>query len=99
MDEAENNDSVMADARMGIRIEEFLASDVGRYLIDRAEMEESAAIEDLLSAKDGSHESLEARGKVGLARMFRAWLIEGVEAGISATLNLRIMETEIDDND
>ena len=86
------DDALLADARMGLRIEEFLASDVGRYLVDRGEAEEAAGIDALLAAEDGSKESQAARQRVGVARLFKTWLIEGVESGIAATLNLRLME-------
>lgn len=96
---SEAKDAMFAQATMGARIEEFLRSEVGRFLVARAQGQEQDGIEELLAAKDGTPESAEARMKIALARMFGSWLTDGINAGISATHNLRQTEEyDLDDD-
>lgn len=92
---SESKDAMFAQATMGTRIEEFLHSEVGRFLVALAQGQERDGVEELLLAKDGTPESAEARTKIALARMFGNWLADGINAGIAATHNLR-QEEEYD---
>lgn len=93
-------DSLEADARVGMQVELFLRSDVGRYLIGRAELEEQVAVDDLVAAKSNDFfANREIRNRIAVTRMFRDWLMEAVQAGIAAGHTLREQDDFFNDGD
>lgn len=79
-----------ADARVGMQVEVFLRSEVGRYILGRAEMEEREATEDLIVLKSNDfHGNRDARNRIAVARMLRDWLTEAVQSGIAAGVSIR----------
>jgi len=87
-----------ADARVGMQVETFLRSEVGQYLIGRAEQQENDAIEALI-ALDSWHflKIRKARNAIAVARSLREWLSDAVQAGIAAGANLQAEEDMLDD--
>jgi len=94
------NDKVLyADARIGMQVETFLRSEVGRYLIGRAEIQEKEAIEELIDLDSWQWLKVrKARNKIVVARSLRDWLADAVQSGIAAGANLQAMEDESDGN-
>ena len=85
-----DNNVLFADAMIGTQVELFLSSDVGRYLVGRAEMEEKAAILELVDAKPNDfHANREIRNRIAVVHMFRDWLADAVQSGIAAGIQLR----------
>jgi len=80
-------------AALGHNVEEFLASDVGDYLLQRAKNQEQAATESLLNlcfAGAPDAKLLEQYTmQVRVARMFQEWLGEAVETGIQALVLIK----------
>lgn len=82
-------------AVLGKMVEDFLTSDVGDYLLQRAKSQEEAATEGLLSlCFAGAPDPKELERftlQIRCARMFQQWLGEAVETGLQA---LELMKEE-----
>ena len=88
-----------ADARIGMQVETFMRSEVGRYLIGRAEIQEKEAIEELIELDSWQWLKVrKARNKIAMARSLRDWLADAVQAGIAAGANLQSMEDDLEGN-
>lgn len=77
---------LFAEAVLGRDAEDFLNSELGRYLVGRAEQEEATAI-DLLSRVSPWRRNRirELQNEIWRARSVRGWLAELVTAGRAAT--------------
>jgi hypothetical protein len=87
----EENPEVMV-AVFGRQVNEFMLSDIGRYIVQCAEMDESDALQDL--AKVDPHNPVkvsELQNKVWRARSVVNWLREAVQKGIEA---VQVLEGE-----
>jgi len=71
---SEVNKELIAAYEMGKAAEEFLKSELGRYLVGCADQEEKEAIEELLASSLRPREEKEIRGKVWRARSFKGWI-------------------------
>lgn len=80
------DDLLYAEAMLGEDAKEFLASDVGRYLIGRAEQEAEEAADKLKRISPWRRRRItELQNEIWRAESVRGWLIEMVKAGDSAT--------------
>lgn len=88
-------DITVQTAQLGMDAETFLHTNLGRYLIERAEMEEDSLKDELftLSAFDTEANQI-VRNKIEVTRMFRQWIVETIEAGHMATDTLMSEEYE-----
>lgn len=81
---------LFAEARLGLDVESFLASQVGRYLIGRADAEAESALLDLADIDPEDAKAVRtAQNRHKLARSVRQWLEEAIEAGRLAEDALR----------
>lgn len=81
-------------ARIGIDAEAFSKSDVGRFMIGKAQAEIDAAVNDLIEADPGDWKANnDIRNRIHVARMFLTWLDEAVMVGHHAHEQLQ----ELDD--
>lgn len=80
------DDPVVRAAVFGKQVEMFRDSDIGRYVVRKAERESDQAMSDLLSA-DPFDPAAVARHqhKAKVANAVVQWLEEAIEAGYSAT--------------
>lgn len=91
----EDRDALMADAVLGRDAKEFLGSDLGRYMVERAAREEEIAVEALASVWPWRRNRIaDLQTKIWRARSFRGWLIELVNAGEQAEDQLESMAAE-----
>lgn len=81
-------------ARTGIDAEAFANSDVGRFLIAKAQAEIDAAVGELIDAEPHDWKANnEIRNRIHVARMFLTWLNEAIQVGRHAHAQLQ----ELDD--
>ncbi len=81
----EETEVLWEKAVLGKQIDEFLSSDIGRYLLNRADKELANAITAL---RDCSSEDLiKYQSDMKRAESIRAWLVDAVQEGLRA-LNL-----------
>lgn len=78
----DETDALTETAVFGKRVEDFLASDIGRYLLLRAEEEAKDALADLRAC--GPDELRDVQARVWRAESIREWLMEAIENGYSA---------------
>lgn len=90
MNEADTMDAIQIEtARLGIEAEAFLRSALGRYLIDRADMDIDTAMVELVSVDPGDYKAnREVRNKILIAKQFKQWLGEAIVSGQVATDNI-----------
>lgn len=80
-------------ARTGIDAEAFSKSDIGKFLIAKAQAEIEAATEDLIDADPSDWKAnQDIRNKIHVARMFLVWLDEAIQVGRHAHDQLREMD-------
>lgn len=88
-------DPMIEAAKLGMEAEVFRSSPLGRFLIKKAEDEESDAIEHLIAADpENAKEQREYRNQIHVSRMFIEWLNDAVEIGRAAVEMLRQQEDE-----
>lgn len=79
------NDTLFAEAVLGKDAEEFIASDLGRYLIGQADMEIEEAQEVLCKVSPWRTRRIrELQNQIWRAQSFKGWLLEMVTAGKAA---------------
>ena len=77
--------TLIAEAVLGRDAQEFLASEVGRYLLGRAQMDEREAMEALVSVKWWRRRRIiELQSRIYRARSVRSWLAEIITDGRQA---------------
>ena len=82
---ADAYETLLAQAVLGHEAREFLASDIGRYLLGRAEQDERAALERLATVPWWRRRRIiELQNHVYRARSVRNWLAELVIDGQQA---------------
>jgi hypothetical protein len=80
-------------AQLGIDAEAFVASNIGRYLLNRAADEDDELIDQLIHCKSTDVElNTEIRNKLQVTEMFRNWLSEAVNSGKIAHQTLEEQE-------
>lgn len=83
-------DLYYAEARLGVEIEKFLPTNVGRYLVGRAEQELVEAHQAM--EKCSPDELQELQNKAWRAKSFADWLAEAINNGRSAEFELNKQE-------
>ena len=82
-------------ARLGIDAEVFAKSDVGQYMISKAQMEIDAEMSALVDADPEDHKlGREIRNKIHVARMFLSWLNEAIQVGEHACAQLNELDSQ-----
>ena len=77
--------TLIAEAVLGRDAQEFLASEIGRYLLGRAQMDEREAMESLVSVKWWRRRRIiELQSRIYRARSVRRWLAEIITDGRQA---------------
>jgi hypothetical protein len=77
--------TLIAEAVLGRDAQEFLASEIGRYLLGRAQMDEREAMEALVSVKWWRRRRIiELQSRIYRARSVRSWLAEIISDGRQA---------------
>lgn len=80
-----DNDKLLSYAVLGKQLEQFWASDVGKYLHSRALKEYTAAVDELMTCDPtNTHVVMRAQGRAWQAEHFEKWVNEGIEAGLRA---------------
>lgn len=81
----------MADT--GIKLEDFIASPVGKYLYNKADLEIKALKDDLVEAEpEDFKENIRIRNQISVCKMFIDWIEEGIADGRRAAESLRDQE-------
>jgi hypothetical protein len=80
-------------AKLGIEAEGFLASSLGRYLVERADLEIEKLTETLiwLSPSDITANT-DVRTEIQVCIKFKQWLIEAINSGRVAARNIQESE-------
>jgi hypothetical protein len=82
---SDEREVLYAEAVLGRDAEEFLAGDLGRYMVGRAQMEEREAVEALARVWPWRRRRIQQlQNQLWRARSFRAWLAELVNSGNQA---------------
>lgn len=85
--------ALYAEAILGQDAEEFLKSELGRYLLARSEEEETEALEALAKVAPWRRRKIaELQAKLWRARSFRSWLGEMIVTGKQALQQLEARE-------
>jgi hypothetical protein len=78
----------LAEVKLGIQAEDFLASPVGRYLVGRAAIEADAAVELLKKAKT-IEEMHHLQDRITLMESFALWVTDAINGGHHAEEQLK----------
>lgn len=80
------DEPLVRTAVFGKQVEDFLTSDIGDYLLQKAKHEEADAIEALVQGVGTlpEREILELRNRIWTARKFQSWLGRAVEMGLQS---------------
>ena len=86
------NDPVVKSAVLGQQVEDFLETDIGNYLMERAKEEENRCLDALSNVATWRHRRIrELQGRIWMARGFQNWLVEAYNEGLQS---LRVIEGE-----
>jgi hypothetical protein len=92
---SDERDTLYAEAVLGRDAEEFLAGDLGRYMVGRAQMEEREAVEALARVWPWRRRRIEQlQNQLWRARSFKGWLAELVNSGKQAEEQLEELAAE-----
>lgn len=87
--------ALYAEAMLGKDAEEFIGSDLGRYMIGRAEQEEREAVELLATVWPWRRRRItELQNRIWRARQFKGWLVELYQIGKQAIDQLETQAQE-----
>lgn len=90
MDEASE---IEKDIKLGFSAEDFLMSDLGVFISQKAEAERSAAIEELIAANPFDVEKVaQLQSRVAIADAAMQWLADAVILGQQAQERMRQLE-------
>lgn len=81
------SDPTVQTAVFGREVEDFLTSDIGRYLVQRALNEEQVAVAELIKdpqQRKSNQNDMILRNRIYVARAFRGWLEEAFNEGLQA---------------
>lgn len=88
----------LAEVQLGLNVEEFLQSKIGRYLIGRADIDRQRGIEVFAAADiDDKVKMREAQFLVNMPNNFLKWLEDAVIGGRNAEEQLQQQETQQED--
>lgn len=81
----DHNDQELVTVRLGIDAEAFLASELGKHLMQRAEDDIEDATAALIGiAPDDVRGNTMLRNRIYVARQFKHWMIEAIQQGRAA---------------
>jgi hypothetical protein len=81
----EGGKDLLDTAVFGERVSQFLKTDVGQYLIDRADDERDAAVEAIKIVNPASiNDVMRLQNRIWLMEQFKTWLADAVVAGLQA---------------
>ena len=93
MDQGFENEIALDIARLGIEAEAFLASNLGRYLMERAELERELATAELIAAEPSELAlCVRIRNRILVIELFKNWLVEAVQEGKVASQELERLD-------
>ena len=76
---------IVATAVLGKEIEDFLRSDIGKYLISRANRVYTAAVDEFKRVDPTkTAEIIRIQADMWKADAFKAWIVEGIQEGLTA---------------
>lgn len=79
------NETLWAEAVLGRDAMDFLATELGRYIVGRAEEEEKLAIDELATVSTWRRNRIrQLQNSIWRARSMRQWLGELIQAGKTA---------------
>lgn len=85
----ENPNPLEQAISLGFQVEAFLQSDIGRYLVQRADEEIEAAVEELkLVAPEDATTIRALQGKIHVAESVQFWLAEAIQDGVNSMQEL-----------
>lgn len=88
--EQSDNRDLIHQIDLGIQIEAFLGSDVGKYLIGRAEHDVEEATEELKKADPENPKLIRTlQNKIKCAESIQYWMAEAIQSGHLAQQQLR----------
>lgn len=88
-------DQLFHEAKLGIEAETFAHSDLGKYLIGRAEEERGLAIEKLLQTPAHDTFNIERlQAQAWRADSFQGWLAEAIQNGFYAEEQIKVIDDE-----
>lgn len=91
------NEVLWAEAVLGKDAEDFLKSELGRYLLGRAEQEERDAIDKLATVSSWRRNRIrELQAHIWRARSVRGWLLELIQSGKQAEMQLEESQEDMD---
>lgn len=89
------DDALMTAARLGMEAESFIAGNLGRHIIARAEREIEKAYKELaIVDADNASQVRELQKQIGVARAVPIWLAEAIAEGHQAEAQIREEESE-----
>jgi phage tail tape-measure protein len=81
----DERDPIVQTAILGKRVEDFIESDIGLYLIDRADNKLSDALNQLKTVAPWRTRRIrELQNEIWVASSFKIWLQEALSEGIAA---------------
>lgn len=90
--ELDQNDPIVQVAVFGRQVEDFLGSEIGKYLVSRAEQEAATAAEQLKSVHPWRTRRIrELQNAIWIAERFQLWLGHAVADGRQA---LAVLESD-----
>ena len=88
------NTEQLREASFGLAVEAFLQSDIGKYLISRAEGEVEDAVEQLKRVDPEQTTQIRAiQHQIHVAEHVQYWLAEAIQAGLNAQQELLDQQT------
>lgn len=88
--------SYFAEAHLGLKVQEFLTSEVGRYLHGRAKIEYEEAKQSILELEQGDHDFISQFSKLKMtastAEKFMMWCADAINSGVTAEAQLNSLE-------
>jgi len=90
----ELKDLALAEARLGIEMETFLRSEVGQYLVGRAELEEREALEALAEVDPEDPACIRAaQFRLQVARAAPRWIRDAIQSGRIAQSTIEVEDS------
>ena len=82
-------------ARFGVHVEQFIASPIGQYLLNRAEAEREKAINDMKTVSPTDYQAVtKVQNALRIPDLVTMWLMEAIQGGYIAQDNEAIDEAE-----
>lgn len=87
------NDLLIAEAMLGQDAQEFLSSELGRYLLGRADQEKEEAIDQLKRISPWRKRRItELQNAIWRAESIKEWIVEMIQTGQAAEHALELKE-------